>query len=481
MPPDELDLTCPECDYNLTGAPGDRCPWCGWEIEVEALVAAHRGLHRMRRISVACAAATIAGASVVAMTSLLRMPQGRLSLLDGIAVLSVFVAVMGHLGLVVVAGFGQGPWPLRGGTAAELLRFAGWVSVVGGIVGGASFLQVAPTPLVVRGVPVNGGFEFVLGGVLYSLPGFMLLGLRLVSVRVPGRTKRKAASNETNGATFVVEAVGPIAPDRLSQTWTDRPRPTTAAIEERIARTWETQTALAQVDGRRLYNGDLVRLVAARVTDSALHLELGPTCYRDFVGTNLYAASLTREHGAEFLGDALGISATVITSDGLLAYGRRNQTVAFHGGYLHTFGGLIERSDVRADGVCDVVGAMMRELEEELGLIGNEVRNLAITGLVRDRAILQPELLFDVTIGLSRSDLVARFERIVEGQEHERIEFVADEPEAIVPFLSRSAPVAPVAAAAMLLHGKINWGDAWYEQACYVLFGEAPKHSGVGR
>ena len=56
---------------------------------------------------------------------------------------------------------------------------------------------------------------------------------------------------------------------------------------------------------------------------------------------------------------------------------------------------------------------------------------------------------------------------------------VHDEPEGMVAFLQRSAPVAPVAAAAMLLHGRHSWGTDWYEQSCYVLFGELPaKHVG---
>lgn len=474
-PPDELDLTCPECDYNLTGAPGGRCPWCGWDIDVDALVAAHRKGGRSRRISIAIAAAFVAIATLVAALSLSRVRQTRLSLLDGIAVLSVGVAVLGHAGLALVAAFSGKRWPLRGGTAAELLRFAGWVSIVGGIIGGASLLQAAPTPRFVRGVQVNGVFEFVLAGFLYALPGFTLLGLRLVSVREPARTKQSKPPTVHTAAPFVVEAVGPFAATKLTPNWTGRPRETTPAIEERIARTWEAQSALAEAEGRRLYNGDLVRLIRAEVRRDALRLELGPTCYRDFVGTNLYAGQVPRRLDAGFLADALGISATLVTRDGFLAYGRRNRTVAFHGGYLHTFGGLVEKSDLRPGDRCDILGAIHRELDEELHLSSDDLRDTVITGLVRDRTILQPELLFDVSTGLSRRELVDRFKTVVDGQEHDEIEFVADEPDSIVPFLRKSAPVAPIAAAAMLLHGRIAWGEGWYEQACYLLYGDLPE------
>jgi hypothetical protein len=474
-PPDELDLSCPECDYNLTGAPGDRCPWCGWEIDVDALVAAHRKGGRSRRTSIAIAAASIAVATLVAALSLSRVPQARLSLLDGIAVLSVGVAVLGHAGLAVIAGFSATRWPLRAGTAAELLRFAGWVSILGGVIGGASLLQAAPTPRVVRGVQVNGVFEFVLAGCLYALPGFMLLGLRLVSVREPARAKRRKPPAAHTTAPFVIQAVGPFPANSLAPNWTGQPRETTAAIEECIARIWETQSALAEVEGRQLFNGELVRMIRAEVRGEALHLELGPTCYRDFLGTNLYAAQATRRLDSGFLADALGISATILTRDGFLVYGRRNRTVAFHGGYLHTFGGLVEKSDLGAGDVCDLLGAIHRELGEELHLSSDDLRDTVITGLVRDRSILQPELLFDVSTTLSRRELVDRFNTIVEGQEHAGIEFVADEPDSIVPFLRQSAPVAPIAAAAMLLHGRIAWGEGWYEQTCYLLYGDLPE------
>lgn len=474
-PAEDLNLICPECDYNLTGAPGDRCPWCGWEIEVDALVAAHRRGSRVRRVTIAAAAATIAVATLVATLSLSRVPQGRWSLLDGIALLSVGVAVVGHAGLAIVALTSAERWPMRKGIAAELLLLAGWISVVGGIVGGASLLETAPTPRYVRGVQVNGVFEFVLAGCFYALPGVMLLGLRLVSVREPWRSRRRKSQGDDGRCSFVVEAIGPVDAARLTSTWTKQPRPTTSTIEERIARTWDTQTALADAEGRRLYNGELIRMICAEVRGGGLHLTLGPTCYRDFVGTNLYAARITHELGGDHLADALGISATMVTRDGFLAFGRRNREVAFHGGYLHTFGGLVERSDLRRDGVCDIEGAIRRELDEELHLGEADLRSIVITGLVRDSAILQPELLFDVETLLTREQLLGRFKTVVEGQEHDRIEFVADEPDSIVPFIQRSAPIAPIAVASMLLHGKIAWGESWYEQACYLLFADLPS------
>ena len=95
-------------------------------------------------------------------------------------------------------------------------------------------------------------------------------------------------------------------------------------------------------------------------------------------------------------------------------------------------------------------------------------------GLVRDRALHQPELLFEATSILTRDDLRKRFDPQLSHAEHTAIEFVHDDPDAIIPFLERAAPVTPVAQAAMLLHGRYNWGADWYEQACYVLYGEMP-------
>jgi 8-oxo-dGTP pyrophosphatase MutT (NUDIX family) len=229
-----------------------------------------------------------------------------------------------------------------------------------------------------------------------------------------------------------------------------------------------------------LYNGDLIRLVEARATATQLHLELGATCYRDFLGTNLHHAATVWRTGEQHLANPLGISSTVITSDGFLVFGRRSGRVAFHAGHLHTFGGLLEASDRNSEGHFDVFGAAIRELTEELGIHKNEIVEIIVAGLVRDRSILQPELLFEATLPLSRGELTARFDPTLPDQEHTGLEFVHDEPEAIVPFVRGSTLVAPVAAAAMLLHGRHAWGADWYEQSCYVLFGELPPKNGEG-
>jgi 8-oxo-dGTP pyrophosphatase MutT (NUDIX family) len=230
-----------------------------------------------------------------------------------------------------------------------------------------------------------------------------------------------------------------------------------------------------------LFNGNLVRLVEALATSKKLHLELGPTCYRDFLGTNLHNAATLLRAGEQHLANPLGVSSTVITRDGFLVFGRRSAQVAFHTGHLHTFGGLLEPSDRDAVGRFDMFGAAVRELNEELGIRKEEIAEIVIAGLVRDRNILQPEVLFEVTLTLSRAELAARFDPTLPGQEHTGLEFVHDDPEAIVPFVRRSTPVAPVAAAAMLLQGRHAWGTDWYEQSCYVLYGELPpKHDGGG-
>ena len=50
-----------------------------------------------------------------------------------------------------------------------------------------------------------------------------------------------------------------------------------------------------------------------------------------------------------------------------------------------------------------------------------------------------------------------------------------DDPESLLAWLDSARPVAPVAEAALLLHGRHTWGDPWYEHACYSRYGAIPS------
>ena len=158
--PIETDLTCPECDYNLTGAPGDRCPWCGWRIDVEELVASVAARRSNLRWGVAAAALFVGIGSFVVVGLQLSHGVG-LSWRDGLAVMAVLMAALGHLSLAVTVAWSRRHWPVRANELATILRFVGWLSIVSSVIAATSILQDqsvnAPTPQIVRGVVVNGG------------------------------------------------------------------------------------------------------------------------------------------------------------------------------------------------------------------------------------------------------------------------------------------------------------------------------------
>ena len=90
-------------------------------------------------------------------------------------------------------------------------------------------------------------------------------------------------------------AQGPWTADQVTATFQDRPRPTSPAIEDAIAQEWQVQRAWAEERGSELFDGALFRLSDWEGEDlqpAALHLNLGPCGYREFVGTNLYRTDL---------------------------------------------------------------------------------------------------------------------------------------------------------------------------------------------
>lgn len=271
---------------------------------------------------------------------------------------------------------------------------------------------------------------------------------------------------------------GRFSPDSVRVELTGTPRLTSPALEALIAEEWVRRVDEAKRQKRVLFNGEMLRYVGHRISDDTspktsdsprLELIVGPTCYRDFVGTNLYNNRRVDEFGWDSFSNPVGTTATLITRDGRICYGLRSMSVGYHGGYVHTFGGALEPSDRDASGAVDVFDSVRRELHEEVGLRADEAATLVCVGLIRDTEILQPELLFEAAIPLSFAELRDRWTCAEARNEHVDLVALADAPDAIVPFIKACGKIAPVAVGALMLHGRARWGQNWYDRAAGEL------------
>jgi len=270
---------------------------------------------------------------------------------------------------------------------------------------------------------------------------------------------------------FIVDLAGCFEPGQVRIARTDEDMPANPALEAMIARTWDACLREARVRDIELFNGRLARYLRHRVDGGMLIVEVGATDYAAFLGTNYYNAYRAAEFGWENYANPLGTSATLITSDGWLLYGRRSRRVACHAGYVHTFGGGLEFAEVEPGSRCDVFGSVLRELREEVSLTADEVERMVCIGLIRDAALRQPELIFDVHVRATRGQLEARLEASTSAHEHDALVALRDEPEAAVPFILAHRPIAPVAVGAICLHGLSRFGMAWYEATVCALWG----------
>jgi 8-oxo-dGTP pyrophosphatase MutT (NUDIX family) len=260
---------------------------------------------------------------------------------------------------------------------------------------------------------------------------------------------------------FYLDVVGRFAPDRIGVIDSPSRRASTPEVDSLIDTTWLAALAEARKTGRHLYDGRLHRLVDYRCEGGVLSLTLGPASFKEFLGTNLTHAYLRHVHGPEMLADVLGVSAAVCTSDGYIVLGRRGAQVASHGGRIHPVGGLMESAGP-GQPPPHPADAILRELQEELGITSAEVLSNTCMGMVRDRHIVQPELVFDVRVNVDVQRL-RRFQPAPEHQEHSELIPVRDHPSAVVTFIQRCYDeLTPVGLATLLLHGLGQWGSGWF-------------------
>ena len=286
-------------------------------------------------------------------------------------------------------------------------------------------------------------------------------------------------SPATERLPFIIDAWGRFPSAGVRVDFEPAARPSTPQLDALIAEEWDRQVALAKGTDRMLFNGALLRYVRHAIetgpAGDRFCLTVGPTCYRDFVGTNLYTRHRIDEFGWHCFANPIGTTATLLTRDGRICYGRRSMRVVYHAGHVHTFGGSLEAGDRKADGMIVAFASVARELTEELGLSPEETSGLVCVGLIRDKEIHQPELLFEAKLELTADELRSRWQSAEAQDEHEEIVTLDDAPDEIVPFIRRCRLIAPVAIGALFIHGLQSWRREWFDKAAEQLaFTQAP-------
>ncbi|MBN2529615.1 MAG: hypothetical protein JXR76_24715 [Deltaproteobacteria bacterium] len=224
-------------------------------------------------------------------------------------------------------------------------------------------------------------------------------------------------------------------------------------LKDDIDQKWQQQLQQAEKSGNRLFDGELLRLDAFEYTEAPsvqrrLVLHLSKTRYRNFVCTNMLLQQRNGLWDDAFLANPLGLSALIICSDNKAILGLRGKGTFLYSGFWHTFGGVADTDDVDKKGGVRPFQVILREVTEELGIVSGDVTQMVCMGLVRDSAVLQPELIFRINIRQSSTDVLSVIHQPSASidEEHDRIIAVNTEAAHIEDFIrthqSRITPVA---------------------------------------
>lgn len=193
-------------------------------------------------------------------------------------------------------------------------------------------------------------------------------------------------------------------------------------IFQRIEETWSAKFRDALEKGKILFAGPQYRLSKYEIlADGRMKLALGPTDYREFIGTNaeagkdsvwleeLYSRGKTRYNdGNAFFSNALAICSVVITADEKIIIGLRSDKVAEYPRCWHTIGGHPDPKPFLPARKIDLFKAMEEEIEEELLVDKEEISSIRLSGLAENVHTLKPELVFFTQLTCSFEDLKNR-------------------------------------------------------------------------
>lgn len=252
--------------------------------------------------------------------------------------------------------------------------------------------------------------------------------------------------------------VGLWKPGQISISWTENSRPIIPQVEALIEQAWQKARSRP---GIHLFDGPMCRLEAIDARPDRMHLTLSKSSYKPFVGTNMSNPQIADQYGNAALANPVGLSALVISSDDYLLLGRRNAHVAYYPSRVHPFAGCLEPAEN-----LDIFDDVRRELAEELSIEPQEISEMLCTGVARDLSLRQPEFIFAVRVNRTLKEIEAQ----VDPEEHRGIFNTRSDRKAIEAALSQNDGFTPVGSASLLLWGRMQYGNQWFDANCVTKF-----------
>ena len=229
----------------------------------------------------------------------------------------------------------------------------------------------------------------------------------------------------TTSPPFTIEVAGPFRLEQVHAVWTTVERRTTPEIEAVVAEAWDARLAEAKSRGGMFWSAPMARLVDWAVAGGELTVRLGPTTYRDFVGTNIANPWVAERHGSDHLSDGCGVSALVRTSDGRLVLQRRSEAVFEFPGVIAACGGALEPLSP-TDPSTALPAQARREVREELGIPDGSLGTTTLLGIGRTTDRHKPELVYLAETTATWPDLKGR-----RHEEHAALVAIQDTAEAV--------------------------------------------------
>lgn len=219
---------------------------------------------------------------------------------------------------------------------------------------------------------------------------------------IPGQKEGISRTPEQREYRAKVLVRGIFDRNDIAVTTTDHRIPLTDEQRAKIDTVWEPFAR------KGYFPGPLVRVQSYDLdADGRLVIVFGKTDYKEFLGTRDMKSRM--EYGYDHIANPLVTSSVILTADNKILIARRGSGVD-QPGEIDAIGGHIDpEKDLDGNGNIDIFKAAIKEVAEETGLLGSEIKEVKCFGLTYEyRNVSHVAASFGMKTGLSSGEILKR-------------------------------------------------------------------------